>query len=288
MRAVTRILAATDFSPAAERAMRRAALIAKRLGAELHLLHVVHPLHLYPGQEIDAGPLDEAALAAAGERLGPLADRLAEHYAIPTRAVWRIGRAYSRIAEYARDATADLVVVGAHGENTLLRLVLGSTTQRLLGARSGPTLIVRNAAVVPYRRVLAAVDFRAGSRATLDWVRRVADEARVDAVHVLDPAIGLRLPAEQREPLNAEMRGIAQSLMDSLLADTPGERAGHVETGHPSARLLELAQDWRCDLIAVGRRGQGGIEEFLLGSVCKAVAQAADCDVLVTDADAPA
>ncbi len=78
MRPLTCILAATDFSAAAD----RAALIAREHGAELYLLHVVPPLTLYAGQEIDARPLDEVALTAAGERLGPLAKVLAEHYGI--------------------------------------------------------------------------------------------------------------------------------------------------------------------------------------------------------------
>ncbi len=282
MQALNRILAATDFSPAADRAVHRAALIAKEQGAELHLLHVVHPLNLYPGQEIDAGALDEAALGAAGERLGPLAKMLAEHYGIRTHAAWRIGRAHARIAEYAREISAGLVVVGARGENTLLDLLLGSTASRLLRLRAGSTLVARNAEVEGYRRVLAAVDFSRASRAVLEWARRLAGETSLSVVHVLEPELSRRLSADQRDQANAEMRAIAESLMANLLADLPGENAGHVESGYPPERVLELAQRWRTDLIVLGRHGQAGLEEYLLGSVSKDVAQAADCDVLVT------
>lgn len=285
MQALNRILAATDFSPAADRAVRRAALIAKEQGAELHLLHVVHPLNLYPGQEIDAGALDEAALGAAGERLGPLAKMLAEHYGIHTHAAWRIGRAHARIAEYARESSADLVVVGARGENTLLQLVLGSTANRLLRVRSGPTLIVRNADVRPYDHVLAAVDFSGGARAVLAWARRLARDTRLTVLHVLEPELSRRMPEGERDQVNAEMRAIAESLMANLLADLPGENAGHVESGYPPERVLELAQRWRTDLIVLGRHGQAGLEEYLLGSVSKDVAHAADCDVLVAGAE---
>ena len=38
MQPITPIVVATDFSAAAERAMRRGALTAKQLGVELHLL----------------------------------------------------------------------------------------------------------------------------------------------------------------------------------------------------------------------------------------------------------
>ncbi len=285
MNTMTRILAATDFSPAADRAVRRAALIAKQQGAELHLLHVVHPLSLYPGQNLAPEPLDVAEVEAAGERLGPLAKVLAEHYGIRTHAAWRIGRAHSRIAEYAQGIGADLAVVGARGEGTLVRLLLGSTAQRLLRVRRGPTLIVRNPKVEPYRRVLAAVDFFRASSAALAWARRMAEEEPLDVVHVLEPELDRRLPAPEREKANAAMRAIAQGLMDNLLADLPGENRGHIEMGDPPARLLELAQAWCADLIVLGRHGQEGLEEFLLGSVSKGVAQAADCDVLVTGAD---
>lgn len=151
--------------------------------------------------------------------------------------------------------------------------------------RRGPTLIVRNADVDPYRRVLAAVDFFASSRAALDWARRLAGEERLDVVHVLEPELNRRLSARERGQANAEMRAIAQGLMDNLLANLPGENRGHIEIGDPPARLLELAQAWCIDLIVLGRHGQEGLEEFLLGSVSKSVAQAAHCDVLVTGAD---
>ena len=55
MQAISHIVAATDFSPAAERAIYRAALIAKQLNANLSLIHVAHPLDLYVGTELSFG-----------------------------------------------------------------------------------------------------------------------------------------------------------------------------------------------------------------------------------------
>jgi nucleotide-binding universal stress UspA family protein len=55
----------------------------------------------------------------------------------------------------------------------------------------------------------------------------------------------------------------------------------HIESGYPSSRILESAADWHAELIVLGRQGRGGLEDFLLGSVSKDVAQAADCDVLL-------
>ena len=55
MHAITHIIATTDFSAAAGRAVQRAALIAKHFNAELHLMRVVHPLDLYTSTELSFG-----------------------------------------------------------------------------------------------------------------------------------------------------------------------------------------------------------------------------------------
>ncbi|OZA08092.1 MAG: universal stress protein UspA, partial [Methylotenera sp. 17-45-7] len=52
MQNIQHIVAATDFSTAANLATIRAAHLAKNLGAELHLVHIVHPLDLYAGSEL--------------------------------------------------------------------------------------------------------------------------------------------------------------------------------------------------------------------------------------------
>lgn len=280
MKKVSCILAATDFSTASACAVRRAAMIAGQFGAALHVLHVVRPLSLYPGQNIDAVALDNGALESAEGQIAALLPNLADQYGIRTHAAWRIGRIHAQIADYAREVAADLVVVGARGEHALMRSFMGSTTSRLLRVRSGPLLIVRRPSW-PYRHALAAVDFSADSDVALDWARRLAEGIHLDVLHVLAPELDRRLPEAAREAANADMRAIATNLMRNLLSDLPDEIAGHVEMGHVPTRIFELAQQWHTDLIVVGRHGNGGLEAYLLGSVSKDIAQAAECDVLV-------
>ncbi len=123
MQTITPIVAATDFTSAANRAVLRAALIARQQGAELHLLHVTAPLALYPGQ--DVGPADSAAIPAAlSEQAEAAARVLRERYDIRVQVVQRIGRAHSQIAAYVEEVDAGLVVAGARGQSTLLRLLL--------------------------------------------------------------------------------------------------------------------------------------------------------------------
>ncbi len=293
MQTINSIVAATDFSSAANRAVLRAALIARQQGAELHLLHVTAPLALYPGQ--DVGPADSAAIPAVlGEQVEATSRVLRERYDIRVKTAQRIGRAHSQIADYAADVGAGLVVVGARGESPLLRLLLGSTAWRLLRARHGPVLIVRGEPVAPYGRVLAAVDFFPHSRAVVEWARRFAADGRLQLLHTLEPLdeIGLRakgLDAAAIKQRREEMRAIAENLMANLRASVPGEVDNQVESdiepGYPPTRILESAAGWGAALIVLGRQGRGGLEDFLLGSVSKDVAQEADCDVLLVGED---
>lgn len=293
MPTMTPIVAATDFSSEANRAVLRAALIARQQGAELHLLHVTLPLALYPGQEV--GPADNAAIPAAlGEHAEATARVLRERYDIRVHVAQRIGRAHSQIADYAAEVGAGLVVAGARGQSPLLRLLLGSTAWRLLRVCRCPVLIVRGEPVAPYGRVLAAVDFFPHSRVVVEWARRMAADGHLRLLHALEPLdeSGLRAKGVgggviKRE--HEEMRVIAENLMANLCAGVPGEGKTRIdsliEPGYPPTCILESAVGWRADLIVLGRQGRGGLEDFLIGSVSKDVAQEAVCDVLLVGED---
>jgi nucleotide-binding universal stress UspA family protein len=53
----------------------------------------------------------------------------------------------------------------------------------------------------------------------------------------------------------------------------------------PTAALLTVANDCDADLIVVGRRGEGGFEELLLGSVPSPLALYANRPVLIVPED---
>lgn len=285
------IVAATDFSAAAGRAVSRAALIARQQGAELHLLHVISPLALYPGMDIDPVMDDTLRLAAARSSLDAAARDLHERFGIRVQVAQRIGRSHSQIAEYASAVAADLVVAGARGKSILPRLLLGSTAWRLLRVCQRPVLIVRVDPTEIYRQVLAAVDFFPHTRAVAEWASRLACDGRLQLLHVLEPLDDSDLRHAGPDAATAvrqrreEMRTIAENLMANLRSGLPGEVESRIETGYPTALILACAPTWRAELIVLGREGRGGLEKLLLGSVSKDVAQAAECDVLVAGTD---
>ena len=52
--------------------------------------------------------------------------------------------------------------------------------------------------------------------------------------------------------------------------------------GDPTFRIIEQEQECDCDLIVVGKHGEGMLEELLLGSVTKHVLAESQGDVLVS------
>jgi nucleotide-binding universal stress UspA family protein len=180
------IVAATDFSEFAERAVRRAARIARQHHAELHLLHVVRPLDLYPGLTLgpdEFGQQDQDLQQQEQTRLEAMASSLSGEFGIRIHPVTRIGRAHAEIAAYAQSVSADLVVAGARGESSLMDLILGSTASRLLRLAACPVLIVRNPADGPYRRVLAPVDFSPVAASVVSHALSLADGAQVEVLY---------------------------------------------------------------------------------------------------------
>ena len=128
-RAPVRVLAATDFSAAASPTLSTAMRYADLLAAQLGIVHAVEfgspsvaiPLTL----DID---LLESRSRDELERLVEL-----EGASIaPDDRFLRRGRADEEIAEAAVAWHADLLVVGSHGRGWIDRLLIGSTTERLL------------------------------------------------------------------------------------------------------------------------------------------------------------
>jgi nucleotide-binding universal stress UspA family protein len=292
MPSLRNIVVATDFSAFSERVVQRAAQLAKRHKAELHLVHVVRPLDLYPGMTLapdEFGHHDEELLQTEQTRLEAMALNLAGELETPVHAATRLGRAHAEIAAYAQEVSADLLAAGARGENTLMDLFLGSTASRLLRVARCPVLIVRRAGDEPYRQVLAAVDFSPVSASVVAHAVMLAGDAPVAALHVLGSEVEQRLRRATADQVDisswlARRRDDAEKRLDELLTtvDRGANVARLMEPGFAPAEICQCIEDKKFDLVVLGRHGHGGgLQDWLLGSVSKDVALAATCDVLL-------
>ncbi len=141
---IQHILVPIDFSPCSEAAFDFAVDLARRLGARLTLLHVIHvmPLGVAGGE----ATLPYAYLAEieqdAQQALTGYQERAREAgVSAETRVVHGIPP--QSIVEIAQDAHADLIVMGTHGRTGLQHILLGSVAERVLRQAPCPVLTVR-------------------------------------------------------------------------------------------------------------------------------------------------
>lgn len=134
---VSRVLAALDFGPLAERTARLATELAELLKVRLEGVHVVPEREFPDSREVMLAlqSLMEAEERRAHEELGA---------SLPENASWTVlpGRPGVLLEDIAAADPATLVVMGAHGRGWMDRLLVGSTTTRMLHALPASLLVV--------------------------------------------------------------------------------------------------------------------------------------------------
>ncbi len=292
MQNIQHIVAATDFSSTANYAVIRAAQLAKSLGAKLHLVHIVHPLDLYAGSELSFDfqlHYQQAQQQHIKTELEMLATKLREQFEISIQHCTKIGRAHSEIVNHAASINAGLIVAGAHGEHSILEKLLGSTALRLIKVASCPVLIVKNknSSQANYQQVVAAVDFSVGSAQVTALASKIAPNAQIEALLIFDSNQEAHMyKAGMDESLLNQYREQAlqqakQKLDDLIALQNSASFSRLILSGYPPEAICARAKAVNADLIVIGKHNKNNIEQWLLGSVTKAVIYNADCDVLL-------
>lgn len=143
--AAATIIHPTDFSDEANLAEREATRLARRLGAELVLLHVAVETPHYGEHAFgmaDVKHIYEAQARWAEAQLAARAEALTKE-GVPTRWQRRTGVVDELITETARTEAADYIVMGTHGRSGIARLMLGSIADRVIRTAPCPVLTVR-------------------------------------------------------------------------------------------------------------------------------------------------
>lgn len=288
------ILAATDFSAPARHAADRAARLAHSTGAALTLMHVLPGGALHElRQWLGAGHTMEQRLHDDAQReLCALAAELQTHRHVVPRTVNVSGSVLDEINQEAEALDAALLVLGARGAGFLRRLVLGSTSERLLRRTTRPLLVVRQMPHEPYRRVLVALDFSPWSAHAVTLARRVAPHSRLLLFNAYQVPFEEKLhfagvDAATIDRYRQRARADATQRVHALAAAS-GLKLGDWEPciveGDASQRIIEHEQEKDCDLVVLGKHGQSATEDLLLGSVSKHVLAEGGTDVLVSTA----
>ena len=277
-----RILVATDFSTRSDRALRRATLIAKRVGASLTLVHVAD------GDR--SKRLIDAELDAARSLLEQTAYSLRHEDKVAAEARVEIDDVDSGILHSAAEIAADLVILGPH-RSRLRDVFVGTKVERVVRRSRFPLLVAVQPPSGPYRRALLALDFdhasRAAARAAL--ALGLFEHTDVVVMHAFDaPAEGMMRRAIDSTATIAEYvageRSNAEEKLGDLIRELglpPTDQSVAAINGTPARSILESARQAGADLIVLGTNQRKGFERLLIGSVTEDVIREAQRDVLI-------
>lgn len=293
MNDIRRILVPTDFSDNSRRALRHAAMLAKREEAEILLLHVralfrddpYHPEFHFPDQdEIDRilGQVYTDEMAGLKEEVAGRTE------AVEIRDV----AVAPAILNFAEKREVDLIVMGTHGRTGVSHALLGSIAERVARGAKVPVLtvpLVKDREVPEtYRKIVVPLDFSPASRNALLEAVRVAraSQGKLFLLHVIEevphPAFYFSGKSDLREAFpGIEKR--ARREAEELIAACGGGDVPYdvlVAEGKVFRQVAKLAGEIGADLVVIGSPERTGIDRFLLGSVTEKVLRTAPCPVL--------
>lgn len=281
-----RILCATDLTVRSERAMKRAAMLARQLDAQAYFVHSV--------SDKLAGRVLRMKVSRAQARLAAEAGRLMKHAPEDVTATVQLGKPIDGVIETARELKPDLIVM-AQPKRRRLDAMIGTTAERVIRATGCSVLLTSSDAEQPYQRVLLTTDLSPSSK----HVARTAVEMGVLAnaetwvVHAFglpyhDIATSDTLHVDQydrvdnrvrQEQWHAEARREVLRNLEETGADPTRVHILTEQASAPNAirRALDQVQP---ELLVIGVSRWFALKRILVGSVADQVLRSANCDVL--------
>ena len=164
-----KVLVGCDFSPDSKLAFDHGLSLAQEFQAELYLTHVIKPtehielkssdyINIIPGDYVHWGTSDYFEMQKKEtqenqEKIKALRSRLERqlYFMIPEESknwcnphtILLAGEPYKELIKYAKEQDIDMIVLGIRGHTLLEKLLVGSTTDRVIRQSPCPVLAVR-------------------------------------------------------------------------------------------------------------------------------------------------
>ena len=147
-----KVLIALDYNPTAQKIAETGFSLAKAMGAEVILLHVMSDPVYYSSVEyspimgftgMDMSPLQLESIEGLKRASQFFLDKSKHHLGDETiQTLVKEGDFADSILEAAKDVHADIIVMGSHSRKWLENIVMGSVTEKVLNNTSLPLFII--------------------------------------------------------------------------------------------------------------------------------------------------
>lgn len=279
------ILSCTDGSVYSRSVYDHTAWAARRLGASVHVLHILDPQRDVAAMADLSGTIGVDAQSRLTGELVALEEAKARVAQAQARAILADARHHLGVAGIAHveveathgelidsllrfEAAADLIVIGKRGEHADFgKLHLGGNVQRVIRASRHPVLVASRA-FAPIHRALIAFDGGPSARAAVGFV---AGSPLLRGLHVSLLQAGNPTPAVQ-----ASLEAARTQLVSAGFA-----AKADIVPGEPETVIAEAVQRESIDLLVMGAYGHSRIREFILGSTTTTMVRTCPTPVLM-------
>ena len=282
-----KLLLATDGSQFGEGAIREAIQLAKKCSSKLSAISVIET---NPEYATIAPQLLEKAEKAAREHLESVKAQAKKEGVDITTSILEGEDSYNYISEEAAKNKISMIIMGRRGKTGLKRLVMGSTTARVIGHAPCNVLVVPRAAQVEFKNILVATD---GSRHAAAAASEAVGIAKKNNGKLIVLAV---VPSESMQPMDivhsemsrdviaAKELSLAENSAKAVKAAAQKEGVAveaFIMGGRPADAIVQTAKEKNVDVIMLGSHGKTGVDKLLMGSVAERVIVLASCAVLV-------
>lgn len=293
MPVLKRILVATDFSPAGQRAVMRAGQLARQWEANLFLVHARPDWNLFSRWRPAAQDSYQDVAKSAEEPMRKTVSALASEFGVHAQCHSCLGKASNVVATMIAEIEPHLLVIGARGEHEGCgpNPCLGGTALKLLARIETPLLLVRGASDVPYSLALVAIDAPGPlSRRAVLWGSGLVADGDCHLVHAFGVPYLERMHLQGIDQATIERRTRqAEEAANKMVHDAFGAAEGNARLhgeairAEPVSGILGRIESLGPHLVVVGKREPQAahMQSGPMGGVGFRIAYHAPADVLV-------
>lgn len=294
-----KIIWATDGSSEAQEALKYAVYIAKEFSAEITGIYVstnkIKSIYseFYQSKQELFNNLEETEERNFEESFSKIESRLGSKGIHFTGRILR-GEAASRIVNFVRKEKADLVVIGTRGHGLFDKMLIGSTTLKVLKKSKTSVLAFkkRKKRRSGIKNILVPVDVYEHQRSSLVYAANLASviNARIYVVYSI-PMEGhiYALPNLLNELVKNSSRELIKRVEELKLrrrlkdekTDDLRIKTQVLHGINPTVAITDYASSKNIDLIVINSHSRSGIKKLILGSTTEKVIQSSHCSTLV-------
>lgn len=188
------ILVATDFSEHCDQVLTKAFALANSKGLKLNIVHVV---------EDSIFKFEDKPEKIKANCIKFLMKNFPQIEL--NRFYFKVGNIEDEIEKLANEIKASMLVIGNSGENfSFEKLIMGSTTKKIIRTLDIPTLVIKNNKIIDYKYILVPTDFTDESKKSIEDSFKLFPEGRINLLHVYSVPFGNRLNMYGIDDTNAK------------------------------------------------------------------------------------